>query len=65
MRVLNEIANSIDEMIKCTVDSTSHYDVKMIPILDLKVGLSPTGFIEHKFYENPLKIRMFFWLTQP
>lgn len=55
MRVLNEIANSIDEMIKFTVDSTSNYDDKMIPILDLKVGLSPTGFIEHKFYEKPLK----------
>ena len=55
MRVLNEIANSMDEMTKFTVDSTSNYDDKMIPILDLKVGLSPTGFIEHKFYEKPLK----------
>ena len=55
MRVLTELANSIDPMIKFSFDVPSNYEENMVPILDLKVGITNEGLVIHEYFEKKTK----------
>ena len=57
MKVINDIANSIDGMITMTFDVPSNYEDMKVPMLDLKVRLNENdkGRIYYSFYEKPTK----------
>ena len=59
MKIIQEIANSIDENIKVTFDVPYYNSDKKVPILDLKVSLNKvTKKIEYKFYKKPMASKM-------
>ena len=45
MIIVNDIANSIENMIKLTVDYPSKYEDEKVPMLDLKVWLNANNNI--------------------
>ena len=55
IRILNEIANDVDPMIRFTFDLPEKHQDKKLPVLDLKVWLSETDELLHEFYEKPTK----------
>ena len=57
MEIIREIAETIDPNIKLTIDSPSSHEDKLMPILDLKVGLNPEENyrIDYQFFEKPTK----------
>ena len=55
MKVLNKIADSIDDMLKFTIDFPSKYEDKRMPVLDLKVWLENDNTVNYIFYEKPMK----------
>ena len=57
MMVVRDIANSIDPMIKMTIDVPSKYEDKKVSMLDTKVWLSEGNNKEiyYIFYEKPTK----------
>ena len=57
MKIVRDIANSIDSMIKMTIDyPTNHADLK-VPMLDVKVWINQEedNTIYYEFYEKPTK----------
>ena len=55
MRVLKEIANSIDPMIEFTVDMPSLHQDHKLPVLDLKVKMNSSNEIEYEFFKKATK----------
>ena len=57
MEVIKNVANSITDMIKMTVDYPSNYEDMKVPMLDLKVWLneSERNKIFYTFYEKSTK----------
>ena len=57
MEIIREIAESIDPMIKLTVDTPCNYEGGAIPILDLEVSINPeeNNRIDYQFFEKPTK----------
>ena len=55
MRILQEIANSIDSMIEFTVDHPSKHHDNKLPVLDLKVSVNTSNVVDFEFYEKPTK----------
>ena len=56
MLVVQDIANSIDDMIKMTVDIPSNYDDRKVPMLDVKAWVEEnSNEIYYEFYEKPTK----------
>ena len=55
MRILQEIANSIDNMIQFTVDHPSKHQDNKLPVLDLKVSVNTSNVVDYEFYEKPTK----------
>ena len=57
MALVKDIANSVDDMIKMTIDTPSKHEDNKVPMLDLKVWIEPTdnNNIYYKFYEKPTK----------
>ena len=58
MRVIQNIANTIDETINVTFDVPSNYDDGRVPILDVKVRVDENNRIEHIFYKKPVANRL-------
>ena len=54
MDIVENIANSINTNIQVTYDIPSNYHDKMIPILDVKAGLTEYNEIKFKFYKKPI-----------
>ena len=59
MKIVKDIANSVDPMIKMTFDVPSKHDDEKVPMLDVKVWLkeSENDQIFYMFYEKPTKNR--------
>ena len=59
MEVIKDIANSVDPMIKMTIDFPSKHEDKKVPMLDVKVWLEEksNNNIFYQFYEKPTKNR--------
>ena len=57
MEVVQKIANSINPMIKLTVDTPCNYDDGKLPVLDVKVDVNEDkdNRIDFEFYEKPTK----------
>ena len=55
MKIIQLIANDIDDMIVMTIDLPSKNADKKLPVLDLKVWLNEASDIEYEFYEKPMK----------
>ena len=57
MEIVKEVANSIDDMIKMTIDFPSNYEDNKVPMLDVKVWVneSDNNRIYYTFYEKPTK----------
>ena len=55
IRILNQIANDVDPMIRFTFDLSEKHQDKKLPVLDLKVWLSEMGELMYEFYEKPTK----------
>ena len=57
MEVVQEIANSINPMIKLTVDTPCNYEDGKMPVLDIKVdvNVAEDNRIDFEFYEKPTK----------
>ena len=57
MKVLQDIANSMDPMIKFTVDTPCNYSDNKMPVLDIKVSINKSlgNRIDYEFYEKPTK----------
>ena len=57
MEVLQEVANSVDEMIKFTHDTPCSYEDKKMPALDIKVNVNEEmeNRIDYEFFEKPTK----------
>ena len=55
IRILNQIANDVDPMIRFTFDLPEKHQDKKLPVLDLKVWLSETDELMFEFYEKPTK----------
>ena len=55
MKIVNEIANSIEDMIQLTTDFPSKYEDGKVPMLDLKVWMNKNNNIFYNFYEKPMK----------
>ena len=55
MEILKDVAETINPMIKFTIDTPCNYDDGAIPILDLKVKMNPeeNNRIDYQFYEKP------------
>ena len=53
MKVIQNIANDIDDMVVMTIDMPSKYDNKKVPMLDVQVWLNENdaGKIFYSFYE--------------
>ena len=49
MRIIQLIANDIDDMIVMTIDVPSKSTDKKLPVLDLKVWLNEANDIEYEF----------------
>merc|ERR1711954_352600 len=59
MKIIQSIANSIDESIEVTIDVPSYNTDGRVPILDLKVSLNEsTKKIEYIFYRKPMANRL-------
>ena len=54
MKVLNDVANSIDIDIKLTIDCPSMNQSGKLPCLDLQLWLDSEGYIRHEFYSKPM-----------
>ena len=57
MRVIQEIANNINPMIKLTVDTLCNHKDGKLPVLDVKVNVNhdENKRIEFEFYQKPTK----------
>ena len=57
MEIVKEIANSVDDMTKFTVDYPSNHECGKMPILDVEAGINKEkeNLIEYEFYEKPTK----------
>jgi len=62
MKVLKDVADSVEPMIKTTVDFPSNYDDKKMPILDLKVWTEEREDggkdVQFEFYRKPFASRV-------
>ena len=58
MKVIQQVANSLDNAIKVTFDAPSLHDDKRVPILDVKVNMNNKGKIEYIFYKKPMANRL-------
>ena len=52
IEVIQEVANSLDPMIKLTVETPSNFEDRKLPVLDVKVGINENNRIDFEFYEN-------------
>jgi hypothetical protein len=66
MDIIQQIANSIDPMIKLTVETPCNFIDGKLPVLDVKVNINDKEHnrIDFEFFENQPKIPELFWLTQ-
>ena len=57
IEVIQEVANSIDPMIKLTVETPSNFEDRKLPVLDVKVGINENenNRIDFEFYEKPTR----------
>ena len=57
MEIIREIAESIDPMIRLTIDTPCNYKDNSIPILDLEVSINQieNNRIDYQFFEKPKK----------
>ena len=57
MEIIRDIAETIDPMIKLTIDTPCNHDGRAIPILDLEVNINADedNRIDYQFYEKPTK----------
>ena len=53
-RVLYDLANTVDKMLKMVLDCPSIDNDVLMPILDLKVKVSDMGDIYYQFYRKPM-----------
>ena len=53
-RVLCDLANNVDKMVKMVFDCPSIHDDGLMSILDLKVTVSDMGDIHYQFYRKPM-----------
>ena len=59
MRIIQSVANTIDENIQVTFDVESTNTDKMVPILDIKARYNnESRMIEYKFYRKPMVNKM-------
>ena len=54
MKIVQTIANNIDENIKVTFDIPSNHTDNMVPILDIKACVNTDGNIDYVFYKKPI-----------
>ena len=54
MRVLNQVANTIDVDIKLTIDCPSLNPTGKLPCLDLQLWINNDGLIQHEFFSKPM-----------
>ena len=54
IRVLNQVANTIDVDIKLTIDCPSLNTTGKLPCLDLQLWIDSEGMIRHEFYSKPM-----------
>ena len=55
IEVIQEVANSIDPIIKLTVETPSNFEDRKLPVLDVKVGINENNRIDFEFYEKPTR----------
>ena len=53
MKIIQKIANTLDECINVTYDVPSAHEDGNVPILDVKVKMNNNGKIEYMFYKKP------------
>ena len=53
MKVFGEIANSVEPNIEVEVDYPSNHEDKMMPILDMKMGINNENEVKYMFYRKP------------
>ena len=57
MKIIQKIANEIDSMIQMTVDAPSLHNDKKLPVLDMKVWMTPSQNLSFQFYEKEMKTK--------
>ena len=55
IRIINKIANEVDDMITLTYDIPEKHEDQKLPVLDLKVWVDKTQELLFEFYEKPTK----------
>lgn len=55
MKIVQQIANSIDDMITMTIDYPSKYDDNKVPMLDIKAWMNEHNEVYYEFYGKPTK----------
>ena len=54
MKIIKEVADSIDVNIKVTFDSPSNHSDGKVPILDVKTHINEDNIIMYYFYKKPI-----------
>ena len=55
MKVVQQVANSIDGMIVMTIDVPSSHEDNKVPMLDIKAWMNESNEVYYEFYEKPTK----------
>ena len=58
MKVIQQIANSIEDMIEMTIDVPTNHDDGKVPMLDVKAWINNDNNVFYEFYEKPTKNRL-------
>ena len=54
MKIIQNIANNIDEQFKITFDVPSNHEDGRVPILDVKVSMNKENKVDYIFYKKPM-----------
>ena len=52
MKIIQAVANNIDENIKVSFDVPSMNEDKRVPVLDVKMSVNNSNKVEYIFYKN-------------
>ena len=67
MEIVQSVTNSINPMIKLTVETPCNFEDGMIPVLDVKVKVNEkeNNRIDFEFFRTLQSIQKSFWQAQP
>ena len=54
MKIIQQIANEIDDQFKVTFDVPTNHEDGRVPILDIKVSVNSDNLIDYIFYQKPM-----------